>query len=297
MNDNLQDKVAQTAAQVETTLAALLEANDKLPYAQLFDAMRYSTFSGGKRIRPFLVMQSAQLFGVDPSRACRVAAAIEMMHCYSLIHDDLPAMDNAHLRRGKPTLHRAYDEATAILAGDALLTYAFEVLVDPKTHEDPFVRCELVAGLAKAAGAHGMVGGQMMDMLSSKQNFDAPSITRLQRLKTGAMIAFSCEAGAILGKAGRESRAALYAYANDMGLAYQIVDDVLDATGERTVTGKDAKHDAKQGKVTFVSILGVEQAKSQADLLSKQSINHLESFGPAADGLRETASSLLARTY
>jgi farnesyl diphosphate synthase len=281
---------------VEKTLELILPAPEHQPYAQLLDAMRYSTFSGGKRLRPYLCLESAKLFGVDPSRARRVAAAIEMVHCYSLIHDDLPAMDNANLRRGKPTVHKQYDEATAILAGDALQAMAFEVLSDSKSHDDPFVRCELVSGLAKAAGASGMCGGQMFDMLANTNpNLDAPAITRLQRMKTGAMIAFACEAGAILGKASQQARTSLYAYANDMGLAYQITDDVLDVSGERTQTGKDVKQDNKHGKVTFVSIMGVDMARQQAQRLSEQAVSHLSDFGAAADGLRATALALLER--
>ena len=205
-------------------------------------------------------------------------------------------MDNANLRRGKPTVHRQYDEATAILAGDALQALAFEVLADSKTHDDPFVRCELVSGLAKAAGAHGMCGGQMFDMLaSSNAKLDAPAITRLQRMKTGAMIAFACEAGAILGKASQQARTSLYAYANDMGLAYQITDDVLDVTGERKTTGKDAKKDIANDKVTFVTIMGVDQAQAQAKRLSEQAVSHLADFGAGAEGLRATALALLGR--
>jgi len=281
---------------VEKTLELILPAPEHQPYAQLLEAMRYATFSAGKRLRPYLCLESSKLFGVDPARARRVASAIELVHCYSLIHDDLPEMDNANLRRGKPTVHKQYDGATAVLAGDALQALAFEVLSDNKSHDDPFVRCELVAGLAKAAGVHGMCGGQMFDMLaSSNPNLDAPAITRLQRMKTGAMIAFACEAGAILGKASQQARTALYAYANDMGLAYQITDDVLDATGERSATGKDVQQDNVHGKVTFVSILGVEAARAQAVRLSEQAVSHLSDFGANADGLRATALALLGR--
>ena len=193
-------------------------------------------------------------------------------------------------------MHTQYDEATAILAGDALQALAFEILSDSKTHDDPFVRCELVSGLAIAAGGNGMCGGQMFDMLANTNpNLDAPAITRLQRMKTGAMIAFSCEAGAILGKASQQARTALYAYANNMGLAYQIIDDVLDATGERTTTGKDVKQDNAHGKVTFVSIMGVKDAKAQAEMLSEQAVSHLSDFGANADGLRTTALAMLDR--
>ena len=293
---SLTAEIHAAATIVEKTLELLLPAPEHQPYARLMEAMRYASFSGGKRLRPYLCLESAKLFGVDPARSRRVAAAIEMVHCYSLIHDDLPAMDNASLRRGKPTVHTQYDEATAVLAGDALQALAFEVIADTKSHDDPFVRCELVVGLAKAAGMHGMCGGQMFDMLANNNpNLDAPAITRLQRMKTGAMIAFACEAGAILGKASSQARSALYAYANDMGLAYQITDDVLDASGERAATGKDVNQDAAHGKVTFVSIMGVDAARQQAQRLSEQAVSHLADFGAAADGLRGTALALLNR--
>ncbi len=297
-NMSIELALREAADAVDKTIETILPPPASQAHARLIEAMRYSALSGGKRIRPFLCMQSARLFGVDAPRARRVAAAIEFMHCYSLIHDDLPAMDDAHLRRSKPTLHKAYDEATAILAGDALQSLSFEVLADTKTHDDPFVRCELVAGMARAAGVHGMAGGQMLDMLAENNpNMDAPAITRLQRMKTGAMIAYACEAGGILGKASAAARQALNAYANNMGLAYQIVDDVLDATGKRTITGKDVKLDKQRGKVTFVSIMGVEQAAAQAERLSDQAITYLNDFGAAADVLRATAKSLLERTF
>jgi len=293
---SLTAEINAAATIVEKTLETILPAPEHQPYAQLIDAMRYASFSGGKRLRPYLCLESSKLFGVDSARARRAAAAIELVHCYSLIHDDLPAMDNANLRRGKPTVHRQYDEATAILAGDALQALAFEIMAESKTHDDPFVRCELVAGLAKAAGMNGMCGGQMFDMLANHNpNLDAPAITRLQRMKTGAMIAFACEAGAILGKASQQARSSLSAYANDMGLAYQITDDVLDATGERTATGKDVKQDNANGKVTFVSIMGVDVARAQAARLSEQAVSHLSDFGAAADGLRATALALINR--
>lgn len=289
-------EINAAATIVEKTLETILPQPEHQPYAQLLDAMRYATFSGGKRLRPYLCLESSKLFGVDPARARRAAAAIELVHCYSLIHDDLPAMDDANLRRGKPTVHVQYDEATAILAGDALQALAFEVLSDIKTHDDPFVRCELVTGLAKAAGMHGMCGGQMFDMLASNDaGLNAPAITRLQRMKTGAMIAFACEAGAILGKASQQARTALYAYANDMGLAYQITDDVLDVTGERKSTGKDPQKDVSNDKVTFVTIMGVDEAQAQAKRLSEQAVAHLADFGAKADGLRGTALALLGR--
>ena len=217
----LQQELDSGLEAINKTISRLLPETD-LPEAPLYEAMRYGTLNGGKRLRPFLVMQSAKLFNVDAQRARRAAAAIEFVHCYSLIHDDLPAMDDADTRRGKPSTHRQFDEATAILAGDALLALAFEVLADPATHEDPRVRCELVAALAQAAGAGGLCGGQMLDLLGEKEDFDLGTITRLQRMKTGKLMIFACEAGAILGKADEPHRKALCNYATDLGHAFQV---------------------------------------------------------------------------
>jgi farnesyl diphosphate synthase len=228
--------------------------------------------------------------------ALRTASAIEFVHAYSLIHDDLPAMDDDDLRRGKPSCHKQFDEATAILAGDALQALAFEVLAHDATHGDPAVRVALVAELAKAAGAHGMVGGQMLDLLAeTTPELSIGTITRLQRLKTGALISFSCTAGAILGKAAEPLRAALAAYAHDLGLAFQIVDDLLDVEGNVVELGKATNKDAEAGKATFVSILGLERARAQAALLAQQSAAHLEPFGSAADLLRQAARFVVER--
>jgi farnesyl diphosphate synthase len=257
--------------------------------------MRYSALAPGKRLRPLLVLASANLFGVALRCALQVAAAIEMVHAYSLVHDDLPAMDNSDLRRGRPTCHKQFDEATAVLAGDGLLTAAFGVLVHPDTHGDPAVRCELVSELATAAGAAGMVGGQMIDLIAEHQNLGIGAITRLQRMKTGALIAFSCEAGAILAKAPSELRSALRGYAHDLGLAFQIADDLLDVEGSASETGKPVGTDAAAGKATFVSILGVERARAQADLLASQAVAHLELFEQRAELLREAARFVIAR--
>ena len=218
--------------------------------------MRYATLGGGKRLRAFLVMESAALFAVSETCAARVAAAVEMLHAYSLVHDDLPAMDDDDLRRGKPSTHKAFDEATAILAGDALQTRAFEVLAEPDTHSDPQARCELVAALGAAAGARGMAGGQMIDMLAEGQTLDGPAVTRLQALKTGRLIQFSAEAGAILGRAPLAQRHLLAAYGRDLGAAFQIADDLLDAEGSTEETGKTAGKDAAAGKATMVAVLG-----------------------------------------
>jgi farnesyl diphosphate synthase len=243
-----------------------------------------------------MVMQSSAIFGVDPACAIRVAAAIEFVHSYSLVHDDLPAMDNADLRRGKPTVHKVFDDATAILAGDGLLTFAFEVLAEPETHADANVRCNLVKALALAAGPVGMVGGQMLDLLAEKTPIEeAAEITRLQQMKTGALISFSCEAGAILGKAPNAMRNALHNYAHDLGLAFQIVDDLLDAQGTEAETGKPVGRDSEVGKATFVSILGADRARAQANLLAKQAADHLDIFEERAAYLQALARFVVER--
>ncbi|OFX03681.1 MAG: farnesyl-diphosphate synthase [Alphaproteobacteria bacterium RIFCSPHIGHO2_12_FULL_66_14] len=288
------------AESVERTMDRLLPSGDE-GEGRLFEAMRYSSLGGGKRLRAFFVLAGATLFKVSALSALRTACAVEFMHAYSLIHDDLPAMDDDDLRRGKPSCHRQFDEATAILAGDALQALAFEVLAHDETHGDPAVRAALVAELAKAAGAHGMVGGQMLDLLAEQQATRSEgersigAITRLQRLKTGALISFSCTAGAILGKASDHPRAALAAYAHDLGLAFQIADDLLDIEGNVAELGKTPGKDAAAGKATFVSILGMERARAQAGLLARQAAAHLESFGEAADLLRQAANFVVAR--
>ena len=280
---------------------AVIKALDRLlpradgPEGRVAEAMRYATLGGGKRLRPFFVLAGADLFGVHRGCALRVAAAVEMVHCYSLAHDDLPAMDDAELRRGRPSLHMAFDEATAILAGDALLALAFEVLADPETHGDALVRCELVAGLARAAGPQGMVGGQMLDLASERRDLDFGAVTRLQRLKTGEIIAFASEAGAILGRAAEPPRRALRAYAHDLGLAFQIADDLLDAEGSAEAAGKPVGRDAGAGKATFVSLLGAERARAQAAMLAEQAIRHLDLFAENADPLRAVARFIIDR--
>lgn len=287
--------LAEAAALTDTLLDKLITAPDGLE-ARVFTAMRYAALGPGKRLRPFLALASAKLFAVATGRALQVAAAIEMVHAYSLVHDDLPAMDNSDLRRGRATCHKAFDDATAILAGDGLLTFAFEVLSLPDTHADPAVRCELVASLAQAAGGHGMVGGQMIDLIAEhRRDLDIGAITRLQRLKTGALIAFACEAGAILGKAPPELRHALRGYAHDLGLAFQIADDLLDVEGSAGETGKPVGQDAAAGKATFVSILGRERARAQAQLLVSQAIAHLDVFAERADLLRQAAHFVVDR--
>jgi len=291
----LSTAMADSARAVDAVIDHLLAKPDG-PEARVYEAMRYAALAPGKRLRPFLVLASAYLFGVSQRSALQAAVAIELLHTYSLVHDDLPAMDDSDLRRGRPTCHKAFDEATAILAGDGLLTLAFDVLAQPDTHGDPAVRIELVACLAKAAGPAGMVGGQQIDLLAEHDHtLDIGAITRLQRLKTGALIAFSCEAGAILGKSSAENRRALIGYAHDLGLAFQIADDLLDAESTEAETGKSVGRDAEAGKATFVSILGLEGAKKQARALVEQAIGQLEVFGDKADLLRQVAHFVVER--
>lgn len=263
--------------------------------ARLYEAMRYAVMGGGKRMRPLLVVASCDLFNVDRERAMRVALAIEAVHVYSLVHDDLPCMDDDDLRRGKPTVHKAFDEATAVLTGDSLFAVAFELLADEATHEDPFVRSELVMELARASGPAGMAGGQMMDLAAETTSFDLPTTTRLQQLKTGALIGFSVEAGAIMGKVGPQHRLKLKGYARDLGLAFQIADDLLDVEGDAEAAGKALRKDGDAGKSTFVSLLGVERARSQARMLIDQAIHHLQGFGSEADLLRAIAHFAIER--
>jgi farnesyl diphosphate synthase len=292
--------LAFAAESVERTMERLLPRaypGEISGEARVFEAMRYSSLGGGKRLRAFFVLAGATLFKVGALPALRTASAIEFVHAYSLIHDDLPSMDDDDLRRGKPSCHKQFDEATAILAGDALQALAFEVLADSDTHGDPAVRAHLVSELAKAAGAHGMVGGQMLDLLAEQQDGEVSigAITRLQRLKTGALISFSCTAGATLGKAAEPMRNALSAYAHDLGLAFQIVDDLLDVEGDAAELGKATGKDAAQGKATFVSILGVERARAQASMLARQAAAHLDPFGDKAALLRQAANFVVNR--
>jgi farnesyl diphosphate synthase len=290
--------VAEATAVASELTDAVIERLLAVPpglEARIYEAMRYSVLASAKRLRPLLVLAGARLFGVARSSALQVAAAIEMVHAYSLIHDDLPAMDNSDLRRGRPSCHKQFDDATAVLAGDGLLTMAFEVLAHEDTHGDPAVRCELVAALAMAAGAAGMVGGQMIDLIAEKQPLDIGEITRLQRMKTGALIAFACESGAILAKMPGEPRTALRAYAHDLGLAFQIADDLLDVEGSAEETGKPVGADAAAGKATFVSILGVERARAQAGLLVDQAVAHLDLFAQRAELLRQVARFVVNR--
>jgi farnesyl diphosphate synthase len=286
--------MSRVAGIVENALESLMPPVDSAE-ARLIDAMRYATLGGGKRLRAFLVMETAHLFSVSETCAARVAAAVEMLHAYSLVHDDLPAMDDDDLRRGKPSTHKAFDEATAILAGDALQTRAFEVLAEPDTHSDPEARCELVLALGAAAGARGMAGGQMIDMATEGQTLDAPAVTRLQTLKTGRLIQFSAEAGAILGRAPYKQRHQIAAYGRDLGAAFQIADDLLDVEGTIEETGKATGKDASAGKATMVAVLGPELARAHADMLARQAAEHLEGFGEQAALLRELAAFVVKR--
>jgi farnesyl diphosphate synthase len=290
----LESALGEAADAVNRTLDRLVPPVDGAE-RRVVEAMRYALMGGGKRIRPFLVLNSARLFDVPEIGALRTATAIEMIHSYSLVHDDLPAMDNADLRRGRPSVHRQFDEATAILAGDGLLTQAFEVLGHAETHADPLVRANLVLALARAAGTAGMVGGQMIDLAAQHATLDLESITRLQRMKTGAIIGFSCEAGAILASAPAAARQALQRYAEDLGLAFQIADDLLDVESSAAVTGKPVGQDQVAGKATFVAVLGVDEARRRARLISDRAAGHLEMFGQRADLLRDMARFVVDR--
>jgi farnesyl diphosphate synthase len=291
---SLRDALADVSAEMDRRFDLLLAVPDD-PRADLYRAMRHAAIGGGKRLRPLLVFATARLFGVSREAAARAGLAIECIHVYSLIHDDLPAMDDDDLRRGKPTVHKAFGEATAILAGDCLHALAFEVLAEAETHPDPFVRAELVLDLSRAAGPAGMAGGQMMDIEAEKTSFDLATITRLQAMKTGALIASAVEAGAILGKVPPEGRTGLRGYARDVGLAFQIADDLLDYEGEEEKMGKRVGKDQSAGKETFLSLLGVDRARAQARLLVDQAIEHLHAYGPEADLLRDIARYTLER--
>jgi farnesyl diphosphate synthase len=290
----LGDALGQIALDVDRMFDRLLPIPDD-QRRRLFAAMRHASIGGGKRLRPLLVVAACDLFNIDREAAIRVGCAIEAIHVYSLIHDDLPCMDDDDVRRGKPTVHKAFDEAIAVLAGDSLHALAFELVADIAVHPDPFVRVELVEGLARASGPSGMAGGQMMDIAAETETFDLNGVTRLQALKTGALIAFSVEAGAIMGRVPPEGRAALRGYARDVGLAFQIADDLLDAEGDEAAAGKALRKDAQAGKATFLSLLGVERARAQAAMLVDQAIGHLHHYGTQADLLRAIARYSIER--
>jgi farnesyl diphosphate synthase len=290
----LHNSLTQIAADIDQEFDALL----KLPgdaRDRLYAAMRHAAIGGGKRLRPLLVTATAALFHVDRAVAVRVGTAVEAIHVYSLVHDDLPCMDDDDMRRGKPTVHRAFDDATAVLAGDSLHALAFEILASPQTHPDPFVRGELVSTLALASGPEGMAGGQMMDIEAENATFDLQTVMRLQALKTGALIAASVEMGAILGHIPPEGRTHLRGYARDIGLAFQIADDILDVEGDPELAGKALQKDADAGKGTFVSLMGLERAKQQAEMLVAQANEHLSCYGTEANLLRAIANYITER--
>ena len=279
---------------LEKVLEEVLPKTDTL-WGRVAEAMRYATFAGGKRLRPFLVLQTARLFGVPDSQSLRVGAAIEVLHTYSLVHDDLPCMDDDDLRRGRPTTHKAFDEATAVLAGDALLTIAFEILADAKTHASAETRLKLVARLAQAGGYDGMIGGQMVDMRAATSSFGVDEIILLQRMKTGALFEFSCEAGAILGGGTDQDRERMRSYARDIGLAFQIADDLLDVTGTVEQMGKAVGKDQEQGKATLVSLYGIEGARAEARKLAERASETVAIYGAAATELKALPFYLVDR--
>jgi len=294
--EELKAESAHVRAEVDNFFAKLLAptADNR---ERLYEAMRYAAIGGGKRLRPLLTIASSRLFAIDPRRALRVGCAIEAIHVYSLIHDDLPCMDNADLRRGKLTVHKAFGEAEAVLAGDSLHALAFDILAHPSTHDDPFVRNELVLELARAAGPSGMAGGQMMDLVAEGAQLDLAAITRLQQLKTGALIEYAVEAGCIMARLPAEARRPYRGYARNIGLAFQIADDLIDHSGDEAAACKPTRKDAHAGKATFVSLLGEERARQQAGFLVDQAVQHLASHGSEADLLRAIARFAIERDH
>lgn len=290
----LRASLAARAEAVEHTIDRLL-APVSGGEARLINAMRYATLGGGKRLRGYLVAEVASMFKVAEAGAYRAAASVEMLHAYSLVHDDLPAMDDDDLRRGQPSTHRKFDEATAILAGDALQTMAFGILADPATHRDAGVRIDLVTTLAAASGAAGMVGGQMIDMEGEGRSLSLEEVARLHALKTGCLIRYSAEAGAILGQAAPDLRERIAAYGRDLGAAFQVADDVLDATASAEELGKTAGKDEAAGKSTYVALLGVEGAAHEARRIAAQAEAHLDIFGSEADRLRDLVNYVVER--
>jgi len=298
----LKSVASDTEAMLSELLTPTPAAGERDRPARLLEAMRYSSLSGGKRIRPLLVVASGNLFGVPRRRSLMAGAALELIHCYSLVHDDLPAMDNDDMRRGRPTTHKAFDEATAILAGDGLLTLAFDVATRPAVHPEAEARVNLVGALARAAGVGGMVGGQLLDLAAEgrfadgkPQSLDETAISKLQAMKTGALLQFACAAGAILGKAGVAEREALDRYGMAVGKAFQIADDLLDVEGDSAALGKAAGKDAVAGKATLVGILGVGTAKARLKTLVSEAGAALAPFGERAQTLVETARFIAER--
>ena len=294
LNAQLDTLLNENADRITVALDALLPPVQG-PESELMSAMRYAALGNGKCLRSFLVLQTGRLFDVDERALMRVGAALECIHCYSLVHDDLPCMDNDDLRRGQPTTHKAYNEAIALLAGDALLTLAFEIISDEQTHMDPHIRVALISKLAHAAGAKGMVGGQMMDMYAQNLGDDIAAVTRMQRLKTGGLFQYAVEAGAILGRASTEATHSLIGFAHDFGLAFQITDDILDAIGDVKKVGKAVNKDANHGKATFVSLLGLEPAKERVKILCAQAKGHLRIFGSKAEILANLIDKIEVR--
>ena len=292
----LQEEARRVSAEVDSFFARLLEPTGD-SRERLYEAMRHAAIGGGKRLRPLLTVAASRLFAIDRERALRVGCAIEAIHVYSLIHDDLPCMDDAELRRGKVTVHKAYGEAVAVLAGDSLHALAFEILASSATHDDPWVRSDLVLELARAAGPAGMAGGQMMDLAAEGQGLDLPAITRLQQLKTGALIEYSVEAACIMNKMQPDARTPYRGYARNIGLAFQIADDLIDHSGDEAAAGKRTGKDAPAGKATFVSLLGEERARQQASVLVNQAIEHLSGHGDEADLLRAIARFAIERDH
>jgi farnesyl diphosphate synthase len=291
------ERLAQAAQLVETRLSQVLAGTAATP-PRLRDAMAHAVLGGGKRFRPFLVVESARIFGISPERSAFTAAAVELLHCYSLVHDDLPAMDNDELRRGRPTVWKAFDQATAILAGDALLTLAFEILADPGTHSDPAVRSQLVLGLARAAGASGMVGGQQLDLEAEASDsvlHAAAGVQAIQDMKTGALIRYSACAGAILASAPAAEIQALAAYGDAIGAAFQIADDLLDVGGTAAQVGKGTGKDAKAGKATWISLLGIDGARARLAQLEGEAAAAVSVFGARGDALVQAATFVVQR--
>jgi farnesyl diphosphate synthase len=296
LRHELDAEASRVSAEVDHFFSELLAPTGDAR-ERLYEAMRHAAIGGGKRLRPLLTIAASRLFAISRERALRVGSAIEAIHVYSLIHDDLPCMDDADLRRGKATVHKAFGEAEAVLAGDSLHALAFDILAHPATNEDPWVRSELVLELARAAGPQGMAGGQMMDLVAEGQELDLPAITRLQQLKTGALIEYAVEAACIMAKLPSEARTPYRGYARNLGLAFQIADDLIDHSGDQAAAGKRTGKDANAGKATFVLLLGEERARQQASFLVNQAIEHLSGHGSEADLLRSIARFAIERDH